>query len=73
MKLRTLVLATSLVALAACSCDNDDFMMEPIPASNATLGKELIDLKQALDEGAITHEQFIRIRAMYIGENVEED
>lgn len=71
MKLRTLALAGAVLVLAACSCERDyDF---EFPESNATLGQELIDLKRALDEGAITHEQFSDLRAELIGDDHDDD
>lgn len=71
MKLRSVVLAAAIVALAACSCERE--IEVEMPDSNATLGQQLIDLKRALDEGAINHKQFSDLREDLIGDDHDDD
>lgn len=44
----------------------------PPPASSATLGQQLIDLKKARDEGVISETEYTAQRARFLGEKKDQ-
>ena len=63
--LRVLVVASLLPLLGGCVAAIGN---RPPPASSATLGQQLIDLKKARDEGLITEAEYAAQRAKFLGE-----
>ena len=63
--LRSLLTASLLLTLSGCVAAIGN--RQP-PASSATLGQQLIDLKKARDEGVLTEAEYAVQRAKFLGE-----
>jgi hypothetical protein len=64
---RSWSLCTALISLVLFSGCVASYKGSPPPPQATTLGQELIDLKRALDEGAITDEEYAEQRTRMLG------
>lgn len=64
MKKLCLLLALTLFLMAAVSCIG--VQGGDGPRTSPTLGQELIDLKKARDEGAITYREYTQLKATLV-------
>jgi hypothetical protein len=67
---RVLFTASLLLGLSGCVAAIGN---RPPPASSATLGQQLIDLKKARDEGVITDAEYAVQRAKFLDEKKAEE
>jgi hypothetical protein len=66
---RVLFIASLLLGMSGCVAAIGN---RPPPASTATLGQQLIDLKKARDEGVIGDAEYAAQRAKFLGEKKDQ-